>query len=257
MKGLDYMDNRQIKSCGKCGVEISNMSVLTDGKTILKDVNLSVHCGEFMAIIGCNGAGKTTLLKAILNEIKYSGDIRFVDHCGCGVEHAHVGYVPQSFYFDKSSSVSVLDFMNSYHNPYPVFLGHKAKKRKNILEMLKKVECTHLIDRKLGELSGGEMQRIMLAFALNPVPDLLILDEPISGVDQRGMDLFYKLVADLRCEHHIAVLLVSHDFALVEKYATKAALIDGGIKLTGTPKEVFESKEFTSMFGEIRSRGDI
>lgn len=251
------MDKRQIKSCGKCGVEIRNMSVAADGKTILKDVNLDVHCGELMAIIGCNGAGKTTLLKAILGEIRYGGDIRFVDHCGCGVERARIGYVPQSFYFDKSSSVSVLDFMNSYHNSRPVFWGHKAKRRDNVLKMLKKVESAHLIDRKLGELSGGEMQRIMLAFALNPVPDLLILDEPISGVDQRGMDLFYKLVADLRYERHIAVLLVSHDFALVEKYATKAALVDGGIKLAGTPKEVFDSNEFTSMFGELRSRGDI
>lgn len=250
------MDNKQFKSCGKCGVEINNMSVISDGKTILNNVNLHVHCGEFMAIIGCNGAGKTTLLKAILGEIKYSGDIRFVDHCGCGVEHTHVGYVPQSFYFDKSSSVSVLDFMNCFHNSRPVFWGHKEKRRKKVLEMLEKVECKHLIDRKLGDLSGGEMQRIMLAFALEPVPDLLVLDEPISGVDQRGMDLFYKLVADLRCEHHIAVLLVSHDFALVEKYASQVALIDRGISLVGTPQEVFESKEFTGMFGSARNRSE-
>ena len=88
----------------------------------------------------------------------------------------------------------------------------------------------------------------MLAFALNPVPDLLILDEPISGVDQKGMDIFYNLVSELRKEHHIAVILVSHDFALVEKYATKVALVDKKIIAEGSAKEVFESKAFLDVF---------
>lgn len=238
----------KIKSCGKCGIKIKDLFVASEGRTILKDVNLELHCGEFAALIGRNGAGKTTLLKAILGEIKYGGTIEFVDHCGCGIKHAHVGYVPQHFFIDKTAAVSVCDFLCSYISKLPVFLGNKHL-RTDVLKKLEKVGCDHLIDRRLGELSGGELQRIMLSFALNPVPDLLILDEPISGVDQRGMDIFYKLVADLRKEHHIAVILVSHDFALVEKYATKAVLIDGGIMTQGTPDEVFKSKEFLKIFG--------
>ena len=239
--------SENILSCGRCGVKIKDLSVVSEGKIILNDINLEVHCGEFLALIGRNGAGKTTLLKAILGEIRHEGKIEYVDHCGCGVSHAHVGYVPQHFYFDKSSPVSVCDFLNAYSNNVPVFKGNKngiEKVRKN----LEKVGISHLENRRLGELSGGELQRVMLAFALNPVPDLLILDEPISGVDQKGMDIFYNLVSELRKEHHIAVILVSHDFALVEKYATKVVLVDKKIIAEGSAKEVFESKAFMDVF---------
>lgn len=238
----------KIKSCGKCGVKIENLTVKSEGKIILDNINLDIKCGEFVALIGRNGAGKTTLLKTMLGEIKYDGIINFVDHCGCGISHTHVGYVPQNFFFDKTSPVSVCDFLSAYSNKKPVFLGNKNSRAK-VLEMLKKVGVEHLIDSRLGDLSGGELQRIMLAFSLNPVPDLLILDEPISGVDQRGMDVFLKLVADLRKEHHLGVILVSHDFALVEKYATKVVLIDKGVKAIGSASEVFESGCFLEIFG--------
>ena len=238
----------EILSCGRCGVKIEDLSVVSEGKIILNDINLEVRCGEFLALIGRNGAGKTTLLKAILGEIKHEGTIEYVDHCGCGISHAHVGYVPQHFFFDKSSPVSVSDFLNAYGNPEPVFKGNKNG-RERVRKSLEKVGMAHLENRRLGELSGGELQRVMLAFALNPVPDLLILDEPISGVDQRGMDIFYNLVAELRKEHHTAVILVSHDFALVEKYATKVALIDKKIVAHGKAEDVFKSKEFFSVFG--------
>ncbi len=238
----------EILSCGRCGVKIKDLKVSSEGKVILNNINLEVHCGEFLALIGRNGAGKTTLLKAILGEVKHEGTIEYVDHCGCGVSHAHVGYIPQHFYFDKSSPVSVADFLNAYGNGVPVFKGNKNG-RKKVLENLEKVGMADISDRRLGELSGGELQRVMLAFALNPVPDLLILDEPISGVDQRGMDMFYNLASELRKEHHIAVILVSHDFALTEKYATRVALIDKEIIKEGSPKDVFSSKEFSDMFG--------
>jgi len=239
--------NDNIKSCGKCGVRIKELNVISDGKNILENINLDISCGEFTALVGRNGAGKTTLLKAVLGELRYSGKIEFVDHCGCGLKHAHVGYVPQHFFFDRTSPVSVCDFLSAYSNKRPVFLGNK-KVKENVIKMLDKVGIKELSDRRLGELSGGELQRVMLAFALNPVPDLLILDEPISGVDQVGMDIFYKLVADLRKEHHIAVILVSHDFALVEKYATKVVLIDKTIKSIGTADEVFSSDAFSDVF---------
>lgn len=238
----------EILSCGRCGVKIRDLNVVSEGKVILSNINLEVHCGEFLALIGRNGAGKTTLLKAVLGEIKHDGTIEYVDHCGCGVSHAHVGYVPQHFFFDKSSPVSVCDFLNAYGNSEPVFKGNK-KGRENVRRSLEKVGMGHIENRRLGELSGGELQRVMLAFALNPVPDLLILDEPISGVDQRGMDIFYNLVAELRKEHHIAVILVSHDFALVEKYAGRVALIDKEIIAEGSPEEVFESRAFLNVFG--------
>lgn len=240
--------HNEVLSCGRCGVKIENLTVVSEGKKILDDINLDIHCGEFVALIGRNGAGKTTLLKAILGEINYQGKISYVDHCGCGLTHAHVGYVPQSFNFEKSSPVSVGDFLNAFNNNRPVYKNSREKSE-SVKKSLEKAEIAHLENRRLGELSGGELQRVMLAFALNPVPDLLILDEPISGVDQRGMDIFYNLVGELRKEHHIAVVLVSHDFALVEKYATKAILIDKKVMAEDVPEKVFKSKEFYNAFG--------
>lgn len=243
------MNKDEVKSCGMCGVEIRDLTVTADGKNLLEHINLDIHCGDLVALIGSNGAGKSTLLKAILGERKYSGSIEFVDHCGCGIPHAHVGYVPQHFYFDRSSSVSVCDFLDAYRNRRPVFMGHTKISRERVLRMLQTVDCPHLIDRRLGDLSGGELQRIMLAFATHPVPDVLILDEPISGVDQRGMDLFYRLVADLRKRHHIGILLVSHDFSVVEKYATRVVLLDKTILAQGSAREVFDSHVFRETFG--------
>ena len=249
--------SEEIKSCGRCGVVIKNLSVTADGQKLLENVELTVHCGELVALIGSNGAGKSTLLKAILGERRYTGSIEFVDHCGCGVQHAHVGYVPQHFYFDRSSAVSVCDFLDAYHNRRPVFFGHTKYSRDRVLRMLSAVECPHLIDRRLGDLSGGELQRIMLAFAINPVPDLLILDEPISGIDQRGMDVFYRLVSDLRKQHHIGILLVSHDFAVVEQYATKVVLLDKTVLAQGSAQEVFASRSFQEIFGSGKGAGQI
>ena len=140
------------------------------------------------------------------------------------------------------------DFLNAFNNNRPVYKNSREKSE-SVKKSLEKAEIAHLENRRLGELSGGELQRVMLAFALNPVPDLLILDEPISGVDQRGMDIFYNLVGELRKEHHIAVVLVSHDFALVEKYATKAILIDKKVMAEDVPEKVFKSKEFYNAFG--------
>ena len=143
----------------------------------------------------------------MLGEIKYDGRINFVDHCGCGLSHTHVGYVPQNFFFDRTSPVSVCDFLSAYSNKKPVFLGNK-KSRSKVLEMLKKVGARHLIDSRLGELSGGELQRIMLAFSLNPVPDLLILDEPTSSVDQETEKYMIELID--RVSKEKCVLVISH-----------------------------------------------
>ena len=235
--------------CGLCKIKVDKIGVKKGPDVLLSDVSFELHCGELTALIGVNGAGKTTLVKSILGEIKHQGTVSFESHCGEKLSKITIGYVPQHLDFDRSAPISVEDFLMIGRTVSPVCFIKKKKISRELDEILETVGCKDLKEKRLGDLSGGELQRVMLAFALNPVPDLLILDEPISGVDQRGMDIFYNLVAELRKEHHIAVILVSHDFALVEKYATKVALIDKKIIAHGKAEEVFRSKEFFSVFG--------
>ena len=115
--------------------------------------------------------------------------------------------------------------------------------------LLDDMECGYLADRRLGALSGGELQRVLLALATDPVPDLLVLDEPVSGVDVAGLDLFYKRIMELRDEQHMAVLLVSHDLGLIRKYADKVVLLDKTVVAEGDADEVFRTDAFKDAFG--------
>ena len=236
-------------SCGLCRVEIENLSVKSRKDILLDNVNLEFHCGQLTALIGRNGAGKTTILKAILGEKKYTGKIHYEKHDGKEMKNIIIGYVPQQLLFDKSMPVSVADFMMATKTKKPVWLGYSKQQKQNLKNRLQEMDCEHILDRKLGDLSGGELQRVLLTMAIEPMPDLLILDEPVSGVDATGLDLFYKKVTYLRNTYHIAVLLVSHDLALIRRYADKVVLLDKTVAEQGDAEDVFQTKAFQQTFG--------
>ena len=236
-------------SCGLCSIEMKNISVISGEDTLLDDVNLTFHCGELTALIGKNGAGKTTLLRTLLGERHYKGKISFTDHYGTVLPVPKIGYVPQHLDFDKSMPVSVSDFIAAARGGNAVWFGKNKKMKESIQKMLDDMECGYLADRRLGALSGGELQRVLLALATNPVPDLLVLDEPVSGVDMAGLDLFYKRIMELRDEQHMAVLLVSHDLGLIRKYADKVVLLDKTVVAEGDADDVFRTEAFKEAFG--------
>ena len=236
-------------SCGLCSIEMKNISVISGEDTLLDDVNLTFHCGELTALIGKNGAGKTTLLKTLLGERHYKGKISFTDHHGTVLPVPKIGYVPQHLDFDKSMPVSVSDFIAAAKRGNAVWFGKNKKMKESIQKMLDDMECGYLADRRLGALSGGELQRVLLALATAPVPDLLVLDEPVSGVDVAGLDLFYKRIMELRDKQHMAVLLVSHDLGLIRKYADKVVLLDKTVVAEGEANEVFKTEAFKEAFG--------
>ncbi|MBP2638554.1 MAG: znuC [Firmicutes bacterium] len=232
-----------------CCTKIENFSVSVGKTQILKDVNIHIHCGELTALIGANGAGKSTLLKAILGEIAHTGSLKYFDAKGARSGHPCIGYVPQYLNFDLSTPTSVLDlFMASLTN-LPCWLMSSQTIRTRVTQSLEKVKAQHLIDRRLGALSGGELQRILLALALDPIPDLLLLDEPVSGIDQSGLELFYDIVSELREKFDLSIILVSHDLALVEKYADRVVLLNGQVICTGTPEQVFADERTRKTFG--------
>ena len=236
-------------SCGLCSIEMKNISVISGEDTLLDNVNLTFHCGELTALIGKNGAGKTTLLRTLLGERHYKGKISFTDHHGTVLPVPKIGYVSQHLDFDKSMPVSVADFIAAAKGGNAVWFGKNKKMKESIQKMLDDMECGYLADRRLGALSGGELQRVLLALATDPVPDLLVLDEPVSGVDVAGLDLFYKRIMELRDQQHMAVLLVSHDLGLIRKYADKVVLLDKTVVAEGEADEVFKTEAFKEAFG--------
>ena len=233
----------------KCSTQIRGLTVRKRDGVIIHDVTLDVHHGEIMAIIGRNGAGKTTLLKALLGRIPYTGSITFTNPKGERVEKPRIGYVPQNMVFDRSTPMTVADMLCANLSAFPIWLGHKKEKMARAGAMLQKVGGKNLLQKQLGNLSGGEMQRVLLAFALEPMPDMLLLDEPVSAVDRKGIEVFYDLVTSLRSEYHMPVILVSHDLSHVARYATRTALLDRTILVSGDVKTVMASPQVRETFG--------
>lgn len=238
----------RLRKCSLCCTKINNFAVKKGETVILDNINLHIHCGDLTAIIGPNGAGKSTLLKAILGEIPHGGTLSFVDEKDKKTRKPNIGYVPQTLEFDRTSPISVKDLFNVTYCNFPLWIKRDKKAETIAKEALIKVEAEELLNKKLGALSGGELQRVMLALSLNPMPDILLLDEPVSGVDRRGMKLFYEIVSKIRKDYDLTVILVSHDFEAVKEYADKVVLLDKKILKQGSPSEVFNSKEFKDAF---------
>ena len=237
------------QGCNLCRIALEHVTVTRGGHTLLQDVSMHVHCGQLTVLIGQNGAGKTTLVRALLGELPYTGAIRHEDGLNRSIPHLRTGYVPQHLDFDQEMPITVMDFLAASFSNRPVWLGVDKKTRRKVMEALRGVDAAELADRQLGRCSGGELQRVLLALATHPAPDLLVLDEPVSGVDQNGLKLFLDTVLRLKETHHMAILLVSHDLQLVREYADHVALLDKTVLCQGAPDEVFASPAFAAVFG--------
>lgn len=244
-RGKHICDNQ---CSGLCCTKIEDFSVTFGSTKILEDINLHIHCGELTAIIGPNGAGKSTLLKAMLGDIRHAGNLKFLDAKGKHSGHPVIGYVPQHLSLDTGTPTSVLDLFMVCNFKTPAWLFSTKNIKKKVTESLSVVEADYLINRKIGALSGGELQRVLLALALDPTPDLLLLDEPVSGIDQNGLELFYNTVSELRKKYDLSIILVSHDLDLVEKFADRVILINGTVLCNGSPEEVFNDEKTSKVF---------
>ena len=235
-------------SCGhSCCLRVENVSVQIGSDSILRNVNLHVHCGEMVALIGPNGAGKSTFLKAVLGQREFSGTIAFSEP-GQRSHKPRIGYVPQSPAFDSSDPVSVADLFACCMSKRPAFLGLGKGMRQLVLECLDRVHGEDLMDKRVGTLSGGELQRVLLALALEPMPNILILDEPLSGVDVEGMQTLMDMLDEIRKTYDLSILMTTHDFSMLPRYADQVVLIDHAVKIQGTPEVVLKSPEFYQAF---------
>ena len=238
-------------NCGgchdSCCLKIEDLTVRFDREAVLEHIDLHMHCGQIVALIGPNGAGKSTLIKAILGQREYEGNIVFTP-AGGTAQSFRIGYVPQSPAFDRGDPISVLDLFACCLSKRPAFLPLGKNFRKKVLESLARVHGESLLDKRIGDLSGGEVQRVLLALALEPMPQLLILDEPLSGVDVEGMELVMEMLDEIRKTCDLSILMTTHDFTMLERYCDRVVLLSHKILKKGTPAEVLDSEEFSRAF---------
>jgi zinc transport system ATP-binding protein len=228
-------------------VQFTNVTVSLGGNTILENISASVPQGSCTAIVGPNGAGKTTMLLALLGECSYSGAIR-ISRAEAGGE-LRMGYVPQRLQFDRGMPLTVLEFMVMGWQRIPLWFGILREYRERARELLAAVKAEGLEKKKIGAISGGEMQRVLLALALGQDPELLVLDEPAAGVDFQGEHIFCELLDTLRSKQGFTQLMVSHDLASVTHHATHVICINRRLAAEGSPREVLTAETLTSIFG--------
>lgn len=213
-------------------VDFENLCLTLGNTRILRNVSFSIRSGAIHCIIGANGGGKTSLIRSMLGQMPHSGRIAIHWH-----ENRVVGYVPQTLDFDKTLPVTVWDFMAMTCQRRPVFLGVPRSRRAQIEQALERVGLAGKGAAKLGSLSGGERQRVLFAQALIPEPALLVLDEPMTGLDLAGKEILEQAIADFAGTGG-TVVWINHDIAQVNEVADALTYIDGKVLLDGVPGEV-------------------
>ncbi len=231
-------------------LSIRNLTVRKGGAEILSGIDADIRGGEVTALIGPNGAGKTTLLQAILGQVPYQGEIRFFRAPGCGNAPPRIGYVPQHFPFDRGTPLTVLDFFALSAQRRPVFFGISPRARRSAAESLDRAGAVHLLDRPMGKLSGGELQRVLFALALRDSPDILLLDEPVSGVDPAGGERFCEFLDQVHRDLRCGILLVTHDLSVVTRHADEVICLNRRLICKGATTEVLTAENLSAMYGK-------
>jgi zinc transport system ATP-binding protein len=221
-------------------LQVSNVTVEAGGKALVRDVSFKLGRGELIALIGPNGAGKTTLLRAILGMIRHSGDIKI---------NGRIGYVPQRLQYDRTLPMTVLEFMALTLQRSPVVFGIRRATRQRAQELLENVGAGRLAKSSLGGLSGGELQRVMLAGALHGDPELLLLDEPAAGVDIAGEATFLELIHKQVRERNATVVLVSHDLSVVSDITDRVICLNVDLKCEGKAHDLLTAERIAEVFG--------
>ncbi len=229
-------------------VEFIDVSVRRRGEELLAHVSLSVARGSIHLIVGPNGAGKTTLLGTLLAQVVFEG--RIVAHWR---QLGSIGYVPQSFAVDPSLPVTVQDFLALTRQRRPVCFGVGASTRRKVTALLHEVGLQGLEQRPLAVLSGGELRRVLLGHGFDPRPELLLLDEPASGLDEGGVRQLEDLLQTLRSAG-TTVLMVSHDLDQVRRIADRVTVLDRSIVTEGTPEDALSLDRVMALLPSERGR---
>ncbi len=215
-------------------ITADNISLNHQGKNILDSVSFSLHQGEFITLIGPNGAGKSSLIKVLLGLINQdSGTVKYN-------KNIRLGYTPQTFSPNPFIPISVIDFLSLNQKVEAVFTN----------EIIVLTGIENLLDSPLKKLSGGELQKVLLARALLSKPNVLILDEPAQNLDIDGQMQLYKLIQDIHQKNNCAVLMVSHDLHRVMKESTQVLCLYHHICCQGHPETILNDEQFSDLFAD-------
>lgn len=214
-------------------ISTTNMSVRLGGHVALRNVDFTISAGEIVTVVGPNGSGKSTLLKALIGAVRpNAGRIK-------KQPNLRIGYVPQKLHIDPTLPLTVRRFLSL----------PKRKSDEDINAALARVGAPDLHEQQMFSLSGGQFQRVLLARALLERPDILILDEPTTGLDQPGSAALYTLIEDIRRDTGAAILMVSHELHVVMSASDRVVCLNGHVCCHGTPDIVASAPEYRALFG--------
>ena len=223
-------------------LEVENLSVSFDGHTVLENINFVINKGDVLAVIGPNGSGKSVMFRALLGLIPFSGKITWQSAL-------KIGYVPQKLAIDRNLPLTVKEFLEL-----------KSSSKTQILQALSSVGINtghenehhlkhHILNRRMGLLSGGEFQRVLIAWSLADNPDVLLFDEPTAGVDIGGEETIYNLLHELQDKRNLTIILISHDLNVVYRYANSVICLNKQQVCFGEPHAGLNPEELSSLYG--------
>ena len=236
-------------------ITFSQATINYQQRAALEDISLDVYQGEFIGIIGPNGSGKTTLLKSILGLVRPSkGSVQIFD-CACHKLRCHhkakIGYIPQKGQIDPNFPVTVTEtVMMGRYSSLGLF-NRPSKPDKGLVETaLTEVGMTGYEDAPLGHLSGGQQQRVLIARALVQQPEVLLMDEPTTGIDPPTQHSIIRLISNLHKNLNLTILLVTHDINMISPFVDRIALLKVRLFAIGTPSEVLNEKILSEIYGK-------
>lgn len=214
-------------------IELSKVTIRRAGRLVVDGASLQINRGTIHVIVGPNGAGKSTLLTAILGQIGFAGTIDLTLR-----DSGVIGFVPQSFTADRTLPITCGEFLGLARQRRPVCLGLTQDTRTRIGALLARVGLGGFEARRIGELSGGELRRVLIANAIDPAPEILLCDEPATGLDPEAAAELDKLLLALRDDHGTTIVMVSHDHEQVKRIADRVTRFELTVRETGKPDEV-------------------
>jgi zinc transport system ATP-binding protein len=218
-------------------LEVQGLGVRVEGQTLLDGVTFQVARGAVHLVVGANGAGKSTLLAALLGQVAFTGNVQR-SWRGSG----KVAYVPQAFAVDPTLPVTALELLALSRQRLPVSFGVRRATRLRAVALLERVGLAALADRRLSALSGGELRRLLFANALEPEPELLLLDEPGAGMDADSLRRLDEEILALRARAGTTVVMVSHDAEQARRLGDAVTVLERGRARTGAPAEMLAAR---------------
>ena len=232
-------------------VSVRDLRVVINGNAVLRGVTLEIPKGQLVALIGPNGSGKTTLLRCMIGLQKYqAGEIKLFGGEALQSALPRIGYVPQKLTIERSFILSVREFLAlRLKETRGWFWQSHRRTDQALLSVMAEIGVKQLLDRPVAQLSGGQLQRVLIAFALLKHPELLLLDEPTAGVDTPGEQTFYELISSIQQKHALTVVLVSHDLSMVYRHASWVYALNGVICCQGSPQSVMNADSLKEAYG--------